>query len=96
MPTGMAGEVKACVNVLNIVGKRHLQLPRQHGAKREGEGWGMRGATLRGGTHAANCSTCKSCDYIMYKWELYHKSSVDLVYLQLLQLRDHSRAEFIS
>lgn len=96
MPAGMAGEVKACVNVLNIVGKRHLQLPRWHVVKTEGEGLEVRGATLRGQTHAANCSACKSCNYIMYKWELYHKGSVDLVYLQLLQLSDHSRAEFIS
>lgn len=33
---GMAGEVKACVNVLNIVGKRHLQLPKWRREKRGG------------------------------------------------------------
>lgn len=38
MPAGMAGEVKACVNVLNIVGKRHLQLLKRRRAKREGVG----------------------------------------------------------
>lgn len=32
----MAGEVKACVNVLNIVGKRHLQLPETAQSKEGG------------------------------------------------------------
>lgn len=40
MPAGMAGEVKACVNVLNIVGKRHLQLLKRRRAKREEVGGG--------------------------------------------------------
>lgn len=73
---GPAGEVKACVNVLNIVRKRHLQLPTRRGAKGKGSGGmggGMLGATLRGRRHAAGCSACKRRDYIMYKWELYHK-----------------------
>lgn len=41
---GPAGEVKACVNVLNIVRKRHLQLPTWRGAKGKRSGGG-RGAS---------------------------------------------------
>lgn len=40
---GRRGEVKACVNVLNIVRKRHLQLATRRGAKGKGSGGGTGG-----------------------------------------------------
>lgn len=69
------GEAKACVNLLNIVRKRHLQLRTWRGVKRASweQLWGDKemqqtavhaDKALCGGAH---------CDYIMYKSKLYHK-----------------------
>lgn len=81
------GEAKACVNVLNIVRKRHLQLRTWRGVER-----GELGATLGGQKKCSRLQSMQTrlcvaearCDYIMYKWKLttsHEEYSVDLVYL---------------
>lgn len=69
------GEAKACVNLLNIVRKCHLQLRTWHRVKRAS--WEQ----LRGdkemqqtAVHADRALCARvHCDYIMYKSKSYHK-----------------------
>ncbi len=79
-PTGMVGwrvqgEAKACVNVLNIVRRRHLQLWAWRGVKRASweQHWGDKDMQ-KTAVHAyrALCGEAH-CDYIMYKSKTYHK-----------------------
>lgn len=56
---GPTGEVKACVNVLNIVRKRHLQLPTRRGAKGKGSE-GVAGGNEEGGQVGSNSAGTKT------------------------------------
>ncbi len=79
-PAGIAGwrvqgEAKACVNLLNIVRKRHLQLRTWRGVKGASweQLWGDK-EMQQTAVHAdrALCGRAH-CDYIMYKSKPYHK-----------------------
>lgn len=72
------GEAKACVNLLNIVRKRHLQLWTWRRVKRASweQLWGDKRKKCSSRLQCTQTRLCASrahCDYIMYKSKLYHK-----------------------